>query len=75
MRGLLPISRPSVQLGPEETLVYDALSVLPQSVDDVIRRSGLPASQVAAMLLSLELKNCIRQLPGNEYVRLSTGMH
>ncbi len=67
--------RPGVQLGREEALVYDALSVLPQSVDDVIRRSGLPASQVAALLLSLELKNCIRQLPGNEYVRLSTGMH
>jgi predicted Rossmann fold nucleotide-binding protein DprA/Smf involved in DNA uptake len=44
-------------------------------VDEVIRRSGLPAAQVAALLLSLELKNCIRQLPGNEYVRLSTGMH
>ena len=56
-------------------LVYDALSVLPQSVDDVIRRSGLPAAQVAAILLSLELKNHIRQLPGNEYVRLTRGMH
>ena len=28
------------------------------------------AAQVAALLLSLELKNCVRQLPGNEYVRL-----
>lgn len=67
--------QPAARLGADEALVYDALSVLPQSVDDVIRRSGLPAAQVAALLLSLELKNCIRQLPGNEYVRLSTGMH
>ena len=67
--------QPAARLGTDEALVYDALSVLPQSVDDVIRRSGLPAAQVAALLLSLELKNCIRQLPGNEYVRLSTGMH
>ena len=67
--------RPVVQLGTEETMVYDALSVLPQSVDDVIRRSGLPAAQVTALLLSLELKNCVRQLPGNEYVRLSTDIH
>jgi DNA processing protein len=59
----------------DETLVYDALSVLPQPVDEVIRRSGLPAAQVAAILLSLELKNCIRQLPGNEYVRLAPGLH
>lgn len=61
-------------LAADEARVYDALSVLPQSVDDVIRRSGLPAAQVAAFLLSLELKNCIRQLPGNEYVRLSNGI-
>lgn len=64
------VPRPAMQLGTEEAMVYDALSVLPQSVDDVIRRSGLPAAQVAALLLSLELKNCVRQLPGNEYVRL-----
>lgn len=61
-------------LAADEARVYDALSVLPQSVDDVIRRSGLPAAQVAAFLLSLELKNCIRHLPGNEYVRLSNGI-
>ena len=61
-------------LADDEARVYDALSVLPQSVDDVIRRSGLPAAQVVALLLSLELKQCIRQLPGNEYVRLSTGI-
>lgn len=67
--------RPVVQLGTEETMVYDALSMLPQSVDDVIRRSGLPAAQVVASLLSMELKNCVRQLPGNEYVRLSTEIH
>ena len=67
--------RPVVQLGTEEAMVYDALSVLPQSVDDVIRRSGLPAAQVVALLLSMELKNCVRQLPGNEYVRLSTEIH
>ena len=64
------VPRPVMHLGTEEAMVYDALSVLPQSVDDVIRRSGLPAAQVAALLLSLELKNCVRQLPGNEYVRL-----
>ncbi len=63
--------RPGLVLAADEARVYEALSVLPQSIDDVIRRSDLPAAQVAALLLSLELKNCIRQMPGNEYVRLS----
>ena len=62
-----------LQLGAEETLVYDALHAVPQSIDEVIRVTGLAASQVTSILLALELKNCIRQLPGNEYVRLSGG--
>jgi DNA processing protein len=61
---------PHVQLGVEERVVYDALELAPQSVDEVIRRCGLSASHVMPVLLSLELKRCIRQLPGNEYVRL-----
>ncbi len=60
-----------VQLGTEEALVYDALHSVPQSVDEVIRQTRLAAAQVTAALLSLELKNCVRQLPGNEYVRCS----
>jgi len=73
--GAGTVAQPKVPFSLDETLVYDALSVLPQPVDEVIRRSGLPAAQVAAILLSLELKNCIRQLPGNEYVRLAPGLH
>ncbi|MCC2639612.1 MAG: smf [Nitrospira sp.] len=65
----------SVHLGNEEVLVYDALTAVPQPVDDIIRRSGLAASQVAAILLALELKNCVRQMPGNEYVRLTRGAY
>ncbi|HEX2056056.1 MAG TPA: DNA-processing protein DprA [Nitrospiraceae bacterium] len=57
-------------LGNEEALVYDALSCEPQSVDHVIRKTGLTASQVASALLALELKNRVRQLPGNDYLRL-----
>ncbi len=62
-----------IQLGAEERLVYDALDTVPQSVDEVIRGCGLAASQVTPLLLSLELKHCARQLPGNEYVRLARG--
>ena len=45
-------------LGPEET-----------SIDEVIRRSGLPSSTVSVALFSLELKMIVRQLPGKRYVR------
>jgi DNA processing protein len=64
-----------VHLGKEEMLVYDALTAVPQSVDDIIRRSGLAASHVTGILLALELKNCVRQMAGNEYVRLAREAH
>jgi DNA processing protein len=66
----VPASHSPRHFGNEETLVYDALSCEPQSMDAVIRKTGLTVSQVATALLALELKNCVRQLPGNDYLRL-----
>lgn len=66
----VPAQNSGRHFGNEETLVYDALSCEPQSMDAVIRKTGLTASQVATALLALELKKCVRQLPGNDYLRL-----
>jgi DNA processing protein len=54
----------------EDALVYEALSSEAQTVDAVIESTGLSAAQVAATLLSLELYGRVRQLPGQQYVRL-----
>ncbi len=58
------------RLSGDEAKVYDALSYEPQHMDDVVVKTGLPPSEVAALLLSLELKQRIRQLPGHSYLRL-----
>ena len=58
------------QLCKEETTIYDLLSHEPMHIDDLITKASLPAAEVAALLLSLELKNLIRQLPGHSYLRL-----
>jgi DNA processing protein len=55
------------QLGKQ--LVYDALSYDPLIVDDVIVITRLSVSTVMASLLSLELRQRIRQLPGQRYLR------
>jgi DNA processing protein len=65
-----PVSDSRQDFGNEEALVYDALASEPQSMDVLIRKTRLPASQVMTALLALELKNCVRQLPGNVYIRL-----
>jgi len=60
---------PGDQLGKEEQRVYDVLSYDPHTVDEVIVSTGLSVSTVMASLLSLELRQRIRPLPGQRYLR------
>lgn len=60
----------AVPLGKEEAVVYEALSHEARSIDTVIERTGLSAAEVSALLLSLELNGRIRQLPGQQFIRL-----
>src|SRR5262245_8946520 len=57
------------QLGGEEQRVYDVLSYDPITVDDVSVTTKLSVSTVMASLLSLELRQRVRQLPGQRYLR------
>jgi DNA processing protein len=60
---------PALELPANERLVYDALNHEESSIDEVIRRSGLPSSAVSVALLSLEMKRAVKQLPGKLFVR------
>jgi DNA processing protein len=60
---------PSDHLGKEEQLVYDVLSYDPLTVDEVIVATGLSVSTVMVSLLSLELRQRVRPLPGQRYLR------
>jgi DNA processing protein len=60
---------PALELSDNEQKVYDALEHEEVSIDDVIRKSGLPSSAVSVALLSLEMKRLVRQLPGKMFVR------
>ena len=57
------------QLGGEEQRVYDILSYAPLTVDDVIATTGFSVSTVMASLLSLEIRQRVKQLPGQRYLR------
>jgi DNA processing protein len=60
---------PALELSESEQKVYDTLDHEEISIDDVIRKSGLPSSAVSVALLSLEMKRLIRQLPGKMFVK------
>jgi DNA processing protein len=60
---------PALELSASEQKVYDTLAEEEISIDDVIRKSGLPSSGVSVALLSLEMKRLVRQLPGKMFVK------
>jgi DNA processing protein len=60
---------PALELSQNEQAVYDTLDHEEIGIDDIIRKSGLPASAVSVVLLGLEMKRLIRQLPGKRFVK------
>ena len=61
----------AMELSENERKAYDAVGGDELTMDDVIRRSGLPSSAAAVALLSLEMKRAVKQLPGRIFVRLT----
>lgn len=60
---------PALELSEHEQKVYAVLGREEMSIDEVIRKSGLPASATNVALFSLEMKRLIRQLPGKLFIK------
>ncbi len=58
---------PGFSLTPQEAAIYTLLAGSPLHIDDVIIKSGLTVGEVSAILLRLELKGAIMQLPGKNF--------
>lgn len=68
-------SSPPLTLEPEEERLLGVLEGDPIHVDAVIARSGLSAARVLGMLLGLELKGAVTQLPGTHFALTSSGLN
>ena len=64
-------SRLLPELAANERLVYDAIRPTETSIDRIAATSELPAAVVSSVLLQLELKRLVKQLPGKYFVKLS----
>jgi DNA processing protein len=54
-------------LTPQEAAAYALLAEAPLHIDDIIVKSALTVGEVSAILLRLELKGAIMQLPGKHF--------
>ncbi len=53
----------------DERKVYKILSDEPLYIDDVVRESKVEHAKIAKVLLNLEMKKVIRELPGKQFIK------
>ena|SRR6266849_9648645 len=62
-----PFAPKPPDLSPEEQVVLRVIGREPRHLDDLTEQSRLSAAEVARILLGLELKALVHQLPGQQY--------
>ncbi len=55
------------ELSPEEKAILEHLSEKPRYIDDIVRKTGLPAGKVNGILTLLMIKDIVYMVPGNSY--------
>lgn len=58
-----------ILLAKEENIVYSGIRLQPVSLEELVLKTGYPVQKVMSILVSLELKGCIREVRKNDYVR------
>jgi DNA processing protein len=63
-------SAPTIKLSNDEDKVFQILSHEPKHIDEISQTLKQPTSFALGILLSLELKNIVHQLPGKMFARI-----
>jgi DNA processing protein len=63
-------SGPAVILSDVERQVLEVVTTEPSPLDRLVERLDLPVRAISAALIGLELKRCIRALPGQSFARI-----
>ena len=61
----------TIALGTEEQSIFNRIPLEPVSLDELIAQGSYSSSEMMSILLSLEMKGLIKQVPGLQYVRVS----
>jgi DNA processing protein len=62
-------SIPTPDLTDDEKSVFNAIEVPSSHIDTIVRTTQLPINQVSSVLLMLELKGIVQQLPGKQFTK------
>jgi DNA processing protein len=57
-------------LAPEEMALYKTLSPYPEHIDTLVRKTNIEPGKLLSLLLQLELKGMVQQMPGKFFAIL-----
>lgn len=60
----------NITLACQEKMVYSCVDLFPKSMNNIIEETGLDINVITNILLNLELRNYIREVSKNNYVRV-----
>ena len=60
---------PPPDLTADEKTVFTAIDIPSSHIDTIVRTTQLPIGQVSSVLLMLELKGIVQQLPGKQFIK------
>lgn len=61
--------REKILLAKEENIVYSWIRLQPVSLEELVKKTGMPVRKVIQILVELELRGCIREIQKNDYIR------
>ncbi|MCK9430859.1 MAG: DNA-processing protein DprA [Candidatus Omnitrophica bacterium] len=53
----------------EENLLYNCISHSAVAIDDLLEKTSLTSSQISSLILKLQFKKLIKELPGKQFIR------
>ena len=56
-------------LSENEKAVLNTLSPMPMSADAIAQVCALPTGKVVSILMALEIKQLVKELPGGQYIK------
>ncbi len=62
------IDKPEDPDCPEQTILLRILDKVPKHIDEIAQEANIPIQRIAALLLEMELKGLVSQLPGKYFI-------
>ena len=64
-----PEIKDNILCAKDEDILYNCISQKAVGIDDLVEKTSLPSSQISSLILRLQFKKLIKELPGKQFIR------